>query len=430
MVKHALGLAVLVVIGAVGASIGVVGATAGDVRTIGYNETKSGEIGTDDPWSEEFDGYYEPVAFSGSAGDFVVFDLTSDEGETYMAVLGPSDNVVYQGLAKTSGWPHDGSTRLGLRLPRNGQYTVVVASTAENATLSYELSVTRPETITVSSTVEGEFTSNDTTVPPLVGLETRRDFHRHYGDMYAFHGQSSDDVAVTLTANSTTDAEWDTYLFVIGPDGRLSSDDKSGPGNDNARITRTLGMTGKYVVVATSEHHFSTFPYELSVTGASGPPATTSNSAATQEEQPTAKLELENVTISNTTVHPNETVTVNATLKNDGEVSGDLVAWLGTGDDLRQLTRTSVRLDDGERRSMQFTVSFERPGTHGLVLSGRPIGTVTVEDPTPPGPQPPNKAREAFERRYPHLAFEAWYPLFDEGVLTNETDARIDVAID
>lgn len=103
------------------------------------------------------------------------------------------------------------------------------------------------------------------------------------------------------------------------------------------------------------------------------------DSTATAPE-PTEYLALENETIHNKTVAVGENVTVSATFVNVGNEAGDFWAWLAYGEEIHGLDRrlvTGMGID--ERRHVEFTVSFQDPGEYEVILSGRIIGTITVE---------------------------------------------------
>jgi len=110
---------------------------ATDLRSISYGETAEGEIDEQDPESNIYRGYYEPVTFEGSAGDDARIEMTSRD-DTYLILLAPNGTVVgenddYRGL----------DSRIDAELPTDGQYTIIATSFSRRATFEYELSLER-----------------------------------------------------------------------------------------------------------------------------------------------------------------------------------------------------------------------------------------------------------------------------------------------
>lgn len=97
----------------------------------------------------------------------------------------------------------------------------------------------------------------------------------------------------------------------------------------------------------------------------------------------TEYLDLENETIHNDTVEVGENVTVSATFVNVGDAAGDFWAWVAYADDFEEIDRRRVaEMGIGERRAVEFTINFDEPGEYEVILSGRVLGTVTVEPAT------------------------------------------------
>src|SRR5437667_2001738 len=81
--------------------------------------------------------YAQPWRLAGAAGEIVTIDLTSDAFDAYEFLLGP-------GLDRPPQDDDSGgrcNARLTVRLPRTGDYTIVVTSTDKFATGPFSLSV-------------------------------------------------------------------------------------------------------------------------------------------------------------------------------------------------------------------------------------------------------------------------------------------------
>jgi hypothetical protein len=136
MKKLLLALVILVLLcGMVVSGTAVVTAEHGaDLRSISYGETGYGTVDTHDP--SGYRGYYEPVTFSGDAGDEVTISMHSGGGDTYLLLVGPSGNVIAEN-DDYSGY----DSRVIVTLPESGQYTIIATSFDSAATFDYSLSV-------------------------------------------------------------------------------------------------------------------------------------------------------------------------------------------------------------------------------------------------------------------------------------------------
>lgn len=145
-------------------------------------------------------------------------------------------------------------------------------------------------------------------------------------------------------------------------------------------------------------------------------PANDGGSGATTADrpEPTAELRVHKSSLSATNVTVDETVTVTATFENVGNASGTFTAWVADSDLDRLADRTVTDVGIDDRRQVRVPVTFDRAGTYTLLLSGRPVGEVTVHN--------PDRAR--FNERYPHLEYRVWDSMMDEG--TSDTASTTD----
>ena len=91
-----------------------------------------------------------------------------------------------------------------------------------------------------------------------------------YYDAYRFSGTAGQQVAVSLSSSA-----FDTYLYLLNPDGSVLSTDDDGGGNLNSYIPTaggfiTLPSTGTYTIRANSFLSNQTGNYTLSLIGPSG----------------------------------------------------------------------------------------------------------------------------------------------------------------
>jgi len=88
-----------------------------------------------------------------------------------------------------------------------------------------------------------------------------------YYDPYTFDGLAGQQVSILMTAS------YDTYLFLLRPDGSVLAEDDDGGGGSNARIPAgggllTLPATGTYTILANTFNPNQTGQYSLTLNGA------------------------------------------------------------------------------------------------------------------------------------------------------------------
>ena len=235
-------------------------AEAADLRSIDRNSTATGAIDKDDPSSEDRRGFYEPVTFTGSAGENVEITMGSQRGDTYLQLLDPDGNVIAEN--DDSGYSLNSS--LDTDLPSDGEYTIVATSFGEQDTFEYELS------LNVSAGGEGgadlrSIQPGQTRDSELDESDPQAGFLRGYYEPVTFDGESGQSVTIDMSSG-----QGDTYLMLYGPDGNriAQNDDYDGL---NSRIEATLEEDGEYTIIATSFDDEATFDYELSLS--TGEPA-------------------------------------------------------------------------------------------------------------------------------------------------------------
>ncbi len=121
--------------------------------------------------------------------------------------------------------------------------------------------------ISIGQTVNGALSTTDCRSPVRGSIS-----EPHYADRYSFSASAGQQVAISLTsAEVELEAEFDTYLYLIGPGGSvITEDDDSGEGF-NSRIPSgsgffTLPSSGTYSIEATSFGDDETGNYTLSLT--------------------------------------------------------------------------------------------------------------------------------------------------------------------
>lgn len=214
------------------------------------------------------------------------------------------------------------------------------------------------------------------------------------------------------------------HFVAISPD-EPSTSSCSGPdphpvcdnSTDNELRTMANLVDGDWTDIDTGQEPFGSTFIDTVMDSVDDIPVGQSTSQTTRTVDRTGELKVTNASVHPETVTVGEAVMVTATFTNVGNKQGSFVRWLATERNLRLIApRTDVLLDPDENRTVSLEVTFDEPGTHSLVLSGREIGTVKIRQPNPSERRSTETARtierEVFERRYPHLSWQLWKGLF------------------
>ncbi len=210
---------------------------------------------------------FDSYSFSGTAGQTISVSLTSPVFDTYLHLLRPDGTLLADdddgGDGLNSRIPAESGT---LTLPVTGTYKILANSFSPNVTGSYSLTLqgssafTCPSTpISIGQLVNGVLSNSDCTLSD-----------NSFIDSYSFTGTAGQQVAVEMSS-----LNFDTYLFLLGPNGLVVDDDDGGAGTDS-RIPAntgffTLPTSGTYTILANSFAPTVTGGYALSlVSGQSG----------------------------------------------------------------------------------------------------------------------------------------------------------------
>jgi len=167
------------------------------VDPIEYTQTVEGAISSITPISV--------YRFTGTAGDIVSLDLTTDSFSVYARLTGGTTNV--QG--------YGGTEILGpYVLPETGDYVITITSYDTTTDQPYNLTLNRIDPVAIS-----------------YGYRARSSFAEEGQDVlyYSIEGAIGDTITVIVQSQGTVD----TRLSLIGPDGfEVASDDDGGQGFD------------------------------------------------------------------------------------------------------------------------------------------------------------------------------------------------------
>lgn len=114
-----------------------------------------------------------------------------------------------------------------------------------------------PSPIALNASVGGSLSDGDCNSPRRSGGKA---------DLYTFNGTAGQRVTISLNS-----ANFDAYLFLVGPGGNVLREDDDSGGNRNSRISDfTLPSSGVYTVEATAYYSYGRGSYSISVATSSG----------------------------------------------------------------------------------------------------------------------------------------------------------------
>ena len=216
--------------------------------------------------------YVDTYTFTGTPGQRIQIDLTSEDFDTYL-VLSPPDGEAIQ---DDDGGGRTGHSRIQADLTEAGTYTVFATSYAAAETGAYALSFdfterfggeapdgdatdARPTNTTwqpverrigdwtIAEDIAGELDASD----PRLGSG-------EFTEVHTFDGDAGEPVRVALASSS-----FDTYLMVHTPSGvQLENDDHDGR-TDLSVVEFVMPEDGRYRITATSYRAGATGDYTL-----------------------------------------------------------------------------------------------------------------------------------------------------------------------
>ena len=226
---------------------------------INFGQTINGALsGTDCPLLNGTLG--DLYTFAGVAGQEVAMVMVSNDFDPIMYLIAPDGTVV----ARDDDGSIDRNARIPkgsgfFALPQNGTYTLVASSFSAARTGTYAIQIITntsgcPTTsISYGQTVSGALAASDCHLADNTFVDT-----------YAFSGRAGQQIALSMSS-----ANFDTFLFLIFPDGTVLLDNNGG-GGSNSRIPAdsgfiTLPASGVYTVLANAFDPFFTGNYTLSL---------------------------------------------------------------------------------------------------------------------------------------------------------------------
>jgi hypothetical protein len=214
--------------------------------------------------------FYDAYSFTGTAGQQITINMTSTAFDTYLYLMQPGETTIGDSTIQNDdiSTGTNNNSRITTTLQTGGTYTILANSFAPGAIGPYTL------TLNVGSVC----TSTPVALNPVPGTpfsqagelkspDCTLDDNSFY-DVYTFNGTAGQQVAIQMSAN------FDTYLFLVAPDGSELARDDNGTGGPNARIpaivanlgaspSARLPQTGTYRIIANSAKPNVTGSYNL-----------------------------------------------------------------------------------------------------------------------------------------------------------------------
>lgn len=213
-------------------------------RTIGIGQSMSAELTAEDPIARRRNAPYHLWTFQGRRGQKIAIDVLSSEFDSYLVVRDDAGNQI--GADDDSG--EEQNARLRTVLPRDGGYRILVTSYSESGRGRYTLALTGWES--PESPAPGSLTA--------LQLGTRAPGLLEPGDSISADGPYEDRWALDLRAGQRVRVDMssrdiDSYLIVLGPDGRrVGTNDDGGDEANDASLSFRATTAGTYTVVAST----------------------------------------------------------------------------------------------------------------------------------------------------------------------------------
>lgn len=227
----------------------------GNAQAISVGQQLQGEFAASDAQLQNGE-HADEYTFEGTAGAELVLSMESSAVDTYLIVIAPNGEVMENDDA------HGTNSELALQLATGGTYRVIATTYRAGEVGAYEIKLrpshaaatTTPTTTAAAETENGTLAAGDSVIPS-----------RGFGDVYRYTWAAGTQVTLNLTSS-----EFDTYVIVRSPSGRVIENDDIEPGNTNSTLAYQVSESGPHEVVVTSYAAEMTGAYELSVSGGAG----------------------------------------------------------------------------------------------------------------------------------------------------------------
>lgn len=222
------------------------------VDTIEIGQTLEGLLEIDDDTRESGE-FVDSYVLNAEAGQAIVLTMTSEEFDTYLAVVGPEDFMEFNDDSLGMGT----DSQLSFIAPATGELTVMATSYAIDMVGAYTLAAELTQAADVAPTLPS-LTPGATVADSLEeGDETLQS--GELVDLYRFVGRAGQQLEISMSSN-----EFDAYLILRGTDFTVDNNNMSET-DYNSLLHATLPVDGEYLIGATCYRPGETGAYELTL---------------------------------------------------------------------------------------------------------------------------------------------------------------------
>jgi hypothetical protein len=212
-------------------------------RTIAVGKPATDSLGPRDPVRRTGRAPYQVWSLEGRRGDRLTVDMASSDFDAYLIVRDPDGFTL--GSDDDSGG--ELNARLHLILARDGTYRVIASAVGDSARGRYTLTVSGWETPPAAAPGQSA---------PIAPGEPRTGVLEP-GDELGADGPYQDRWTADLPEGSRLRVElrstdFDAYLQVLDPEGRVVGSDDDGLGDRNSLVSFRAATAGRYTILASS----------------------------------------------------------------------------------------------------------------------------------------------------------------------------------
>lgn len=231
-------------------------------RSLRLGLTRLDSLTATDPVSRTRRAPYHLWTFDGRRGERVAIDMVSGDFDSYLALRDPDGMPL---LTDDDGGEGN-NARIRTILPRDGRYRILATAYTAEARGQYSLLLTGwesppgPEPGAIGALRRGQ--SGGGSLEPGDSIGADGPFEDHW----TFEARAGDRLRVELRSE-----DFDAFLSVLGPDGRVLGTDDDGLGGNNSSVSVRARLDGRYTALVSSYgENLSTGAYTVSLHADSG----------------------------------------------------------------------------------------------------------------------------------------------------------------
>lgn len=218
-------------------------ARAQEPRTLQLGVTRLDSLTAADPVTRQRRAPYHQWTFDGRRGDRVTIDMVSGDFDSYLVLRDPDG----QPLGTDDDGGEGNNARLRTILPRDGRYRLVATAFSADARGQYSLVLTTWQSAAaaqpgaVGALRPGEAHSGLLEPGDSISIDGP------YEDHWTFDAQAGARLRLELRSD-----DFDSYLMLLGPDGKLIASDDDGLEGRHSQVALRARAAGRYTAVAST----------------------------------------------------------------------------------------------------------------------------------------------------------------------------------